>query len=241
MNSGFRHLTPWDMASGTSTRKSPGFNRLNSANRWVVPLYRDGEGLGRTWREGKGEERKIGRREIRRGWMGLTFRSVHVSISTKASMKEKSSSFLVVLPILRRSKRRKDWGTLWQSKSFVWTFAPPDCRSRLNPDTLVWSMFSMTVQPLNDPSWSLRYCRFLLQRMAANDSLFCWELMDGSTSRMELLPHSYSSSWNTQSRYINNMFFYWVVLLGQVSLVKYVFWPHRDFLVKLRFNKTSWA
>lgn len=31
------------------------------------------------------------------------------------------------------------------------TFAPPDCSKRLNPDSLLWSMFSMTVHPLNAP------------------------------------------------------------------------------------------
>lgn len=31
------------------------------------------------------------------------------------------------------------------------TFAPPDCSRRLNPDSLLWSMFSITVQPLNAP------------------------------------------------------------------------------------------
>lgn len=40
-------------------------------------------------------------------------------------------------------------------------------------------------------------CRVFLQRMAANASLLCWEVMEGNASRMELLPHSYSSSWNT--------------------------------------------
>lgn len=34
---------------------------------------------------------------------------------------------------------------------FKHTFAPPDCSRRLNPDSLLWSKFSMTVQPLNAP------------------------------------------------------------------------------------------
>ncbi|TNN60539.1 hypothetical protein EYF80_029262 [Liparis tanakae] len=33
MYSGFKQLTPWADASVTSTRKSPGFSRLKSANR----------------------------------------------------------------------------------------------------------------------------------------------------------------------------------------------------------------
>lgn len=36
------------------------------------------------------------------------------------------------------------------------TFAPPDCSRRLNPDSLLWSMFSMTVHPLNAP-WETKH------------------------------------------------------------------------------------
>lgn len=45
----------------------------------------------------------------------------------------------------------------------------------------------------------LRPCRAFLQRMAANANLLCWELMEGRASRMELLPHSYSSSCSTDT------------------------------------------
>lgn len=110
------------------------------------------------------------------------------------------------------------------------TLAPPDWSNRLKPDSLLWSMFSMTVQPLNAPckqtnkqtkrvqtAWkqtnhhSCLLCmtvlhrtpclvlawRVFLQRMPAKASLLCWEVMEGRASRMQLLPHSYSSSWNT--------------------------------------------
>lgn len=51
MYSGFKHVTPWEAASDTSTLKSPGFRRLKSANRCVASAYEDGDGLGSTWRE----------------------------------------------------------------------------------------------------------------------------------------------------------------------------------------------
>lgn len=31
------------------------------------------------------------------------------------------------------------------------TLAPPDCSNRLKPDSLLWSMLSMTVHPLKAP------------------------------------------------------------------------------------------
>lgn len=110
------------------------------------------------------------------------------------------------------------------------TLAPPDCSNRLKPDSLLWSMFSMTVHPLNAPwrqtnkptkkiqtAWKqtnrhscllcmtvlqltsclVLACRVFLQRMPAKANLLCWEVMEGRTSRMQLLPHSYSSSLNT--------------------------------------------
>lgn len=51
MYSGFRHVTPCEVASKTSTLKSPGLSRLKSAKRCVASLYMDGEGPGRTCRE----------------------------------------------------------------------------------------------------------------------------------------------------------------------------------------------
>lgn len=33
----------------------------------------------------------------------------------------------------------------------TFTFAPPDCKRRRKPASLAWSMFSITVQPLNAP------------------------------------------------------------------------------------------
>lgn len=51
MYSGFRHVTPCEVASETSTLKSPGLSRLKSAKRCVASLYRDGEGPGRTCKE----------------------------------------------------------------------------------------------------------------------------------------------------------------------------------------------
>lgn len=51
MYSGFRHVTPCEVASKTSTLKSAGLSRLKSAKRCVASLYMDGEGPGRTCRE----------------------------------------------------------------------------------------------------------------------------------------------------------------------------------------------
>lgn len=89
-------------------------------------------------------------------------------------------------------------------------------------------MFSMIVHPLNAP-WNTDNtrrsqpsagikgpsgllsvgtpcseplpCSSFLQRSAADASLLCWEVMEGRASRMELLPHSYSSSCNTNAEY----------------------------------------
>ena len=89
MYSGFKHVTPWEVASETSTLKSPGFSRLKSANRWVVSLYKDGDGLGSTCRQksqltrGTFKERNVPNIKQRRVlqhqnadfWLGYNFTS----------------------------------------------------------------------------------------------------------------------------------------------------------------------
>ncbi len=128
MYSGFKHLTPRAAASLTSTLTSPGFNRLKSTNRWEVSLNSEGEGSGNTYTGGE---------------------RVNTIQSNQRRGKRKS------LPV-RSQKSNDNYGFSVESKEKrrQKTLAPPDCSSRLNPASLAWSIFSITVQPPNAPCMS---------------------------------------------------------------------------------------
>lgn len=132
MYSGFKHVTPWEVASDTSTLKSPGFSRLKSANRWVASRYKDGEGLGSTWGE---------RLQLRTVFDHVSLLAV---LSIMCSVTKSESLIRITFHF------RKLW-VVYLTHETAATFAPPDCSRRLNPESLLWSMFSMTVHPLNAP------------------------------------------------------------------------------------------
>ena len=147
MYSGFRQRDPWAWASLTSTRNSPGFSRLKSAKRCVAPRYREGEGPETTCgREGREQsERKS---YFYMTWLLYSKQWSAQNFGLKLHRSKRDRNVREA-EMADSQKDRSSCGCKRNRPSL--TLAPPDCSSLLKPASLVWSMFSITTQPLNAP------------------------------------------------------------------------------------------